>query len=109
MLGLDRLEVLELQLGNNINLKIDGIDRVGEAIKSMRNLKELSVLIGDNCYFGSDEAKKMFQGLGECENLEKFKLHVGKCNQLQEEGFCVISTGIGKLKKIKDFVLLIAD
>ena len=66
-------------------------------------------MVGDNCHLGEDGAKKLFQGLEACQKLEKVKLHIGSCNQLNQQGTCALSSAVGKLKNIKDLELSIAE
>jgi len=107
LLKANHLEQLELQFGNENNL--GGITQIGLAIKNMEKLKNLIIVIGDNCHLGEVGAKKLCQGIEACQQLEKLKLHIGSCNQLNAEGTCALSSAVGKLKKIKDLDLFIAE
>ena len=72
-------------------------------------MTNLNILIGNNCHLGEDGTKKLFQGMEACQKLEKVKFHIGSCNQLNAEGTCALSSAVGKLKKIKDLDLSIAE
>jgi len=66
-------------------------------------------VIGEDCHLGEDGTKKLFQGIEACQKLEKLKIHIGSCNQLNAQGTCALSSAISKLKKIKDFDLSISE
>ena len=63
---MNHLEQLELQFGNENNLGTGGIAQIGSAIKNMEQLKNLNIVIGNNCHLGEDGAKKWSQGIESC-------------------------------------------